>query len=43
MVSAPAALPENSYTLVVGANGSGESIYGSATSGEIPATLEACP
>jgi len=42
-VTAPATLPENSYSLVVGANGSGESVYGSATSGAIPATLEACP
>jgi leucyl aminopeptidase len=42
-VSAPATLPDNSYSLVVGANGSGESVYGSSTSGAIPATLEACP
>jgi len=43
IVSAPVTLPENSYSLVVGANGSGESVYGSSTSGAIPATLATCP
>jgi leucyl aminopeptidase len=42
-VTAIATLPDNSYSLVVGANGSGESAYGSATSGPIPVTLAACP
>ena len=42
-VSAVATLPDDSYSLVVGANGSGESAYGIATSGAIPVTLEACP
>jgi hypothetical protein len=42
-VSAIATLPDDSYSLVVGANGSGESAYGSATAGAIPVTLEACP
>jgi len=42
-VSVVATLPDNSYSLVVGANGSGESVYGAATSGAIPVTLVAFP
>jgi hypothetical protein len=42
-VSASVALPDNSYSLVVGANGSGESVYGAGASGAIPVTLDACP
>jgi leucyl aminopeptidase len=42
-VSAVVTLPDDSYTLVVGANGSGESPYGSATAGPIPVTLDTCP
>jgi hypothetical protein len=43
MVTALAALPENSYCLVVGANGSGESVYGTGAMGAIPMTLDTCP
>lgn len=42
-VSALVTLPDDSYTLVAGANGSGESAYGSATAGPIPVTLDTCP
>ncbi len=42
-VNVVATLPVDSYSLVVGANGSGESAYGTATSGPIPITLDACP
>jgi hypothetical protein len=42
-VTALATLQDNSYVLVVGANGSGESAYGQATAGAIPATLASCP
>jgi len=42
-VTAISTLQDNSYVLVVGANGSGESAYGQATAGAIPATLTSCP
>ena len=42
-VSALAGLPTNTYCLVVGANGSGESAYGMGVLGPIPSTLDSCP
>jgi hypothetical protein len=42
-VSAGVALPVDSYVLVVGANGSGESVYGQSSAGPIPSTLDSCP
>jgi len=42
-VTATTTLPDNSYSLVVGSNGSGESLYGMGASGVIPVTLAACP
>jgi len=42
-VTALTALQDGSYVLVVGANSSGESVYGQATAGPIPATLTSCP
>ena len=42
-VTALATLADDSYVLVVGANGSGESVYGQGTAGPIPATLSSCP
>jgi peptidase M28-like protein len=35
--------PDDSYVLAVAANASGESAYGQATAGPIPATLVSCP
>jgi hypothetical protein len=43
MVSVTTTLPDDSYSLVVGANGSGESPYGASTSGAIPGPIDTCP
>jgi leucyl aminopeptidase len=43
VVNTLATLQDNTYSLVVGANGMGESAYGAATAGPIPAALEPCP